>query len=166
MFGPQFLQAGVNVIGQVGSYIAASRKAKSDRQWQDYNNRMTRISEAMNQNSITTNDNMRAERKHAQLQQIQKSKLATRASAEVAAAAMGTVGNSVNAVLFDINRNAANANKAIEKDDDMQDVGSNHQRLQSAMQLATNLDLRTITGPSVGSMLIGVGSALAKTLKE
>lgn len=166
MFGPQFLQAGVNAIGQIGSFIAAGRKAESDRAWQEYNNKMTRIADAVNQGNITTNDNMRRERKHTQLMQVQKSKLATKASAEVAAAATGTTGNSVNAVLFDVDRNAANANRAIERDDQMQDVVSDNQRFSSALQLQTNLDLRTITGPTAGSLLLGIGSALARTIGE
>ena len=158
-FGADSMSAIFSGLSSIGSYIAARQQAESDRQWQEYNNKMTRIQDAQNQNAITANANMRREREHAQLMQIDKSEKATLATAEVSAAASGTIGRSVNMVLFDINRNAANARGALAKDSDMQDVQDQNQRMQSAMQSEMELDLRYITNPSPASLLLGLGTA-------
>ena len=147
-------------LQEFGSFIAASQKAASDRKWQAYNNKMTRLQDAQNNNALTANERMRKERKHAQVMQVQKSEYATLASAEVAAAASGTVGRSVNAVMFGVKKNAAAARKAIERDDELQDIQTDQNRLQSAMQTAMALDLRAIPRPNPASLLLGIGSSI------
>lgn len=151
-----------DMFSTLGSYISASKKAKSDRKWQKYNNQLTQMQNAMNQNSITTNRLMARERTFNQKQQIDKSEKATYASAEAAAAASGTIGRSVNMVLFDINRNAATARGAADRDYQYQDMQQVNQSLSSQFDTATQLDLREITGPSAASLLFGIGNALTK----
>lgn len=158
-FNPGMVQTGASVIAQVGSFITASRQAAVDRHWQAYNNKMTRLTAAQNNNSITTNELMRKSRKRGQLFQIAKSELATKASAEVAAAAAGATGNSVKMSQFDIGRNAALARGAIERDDQYQDVNTDNQRLQVAMQTQMNLDLRSIPNPTGATQLLGISQA-------
>lgn len=162
MFGANAMSGAMGIFQSFGSFIAAGQKAESDRKWQDYNNKMTRLQDAQNQNALTTNENMRKERKHVQLMQVQMSETATKASAEVSAAATGTIGRSVNMVLFDVGRNGARARQAIEKDDDWQDAQTDNQRMQSAMQTELQLDLRHIPGPSPASLMLGLGTGLIK----
>lgn len=162
MFGANAMSGFMSGLQSIGSFIAAGQKAESDRKWQEYNNKMTRLQDAMNQNAITTNENMRKESKHKQLMQVMKSERSTLATAEVEAAATGTIGRSVNMVLKDINRNAANARQNIEKDDDWQDMQTDNQRLQSAMQTEMQIDLRHIPNPSPASLMLGIGTALVR----
>lgn len=162
MFGANAFKGFGDALGAVGGFIAAQRKAESDRKWQAYNNKMVRLQDAQNQNSITTNENMRKERKATQVMQVQMSERATSASAEVAAASTGTIGRSVNMVLFDIGRNAASARQAIEKDDDWQDAQTDNQRLQSAMQAEMQVDLRQIPGPNPATMMLGVAQGFMR----
>ena len=164
MFGANAMSGVVGMFSQFGSFIAAGQKAESDRKWQAYNNKMTRLQDAMNQNSITTNENMRKESKHKQLMQIMKSERSTLASAEVSAASTGTIGRSVNMVLKDINRNAATARAGIEKDDDWQDAQTDNQRLQSAMQTEMQIDLRHIPNPSLGGLFTGLATSGLKAM--
>ena len=159
-FGSSSMSGLTSVFQSVGSFIAAGQKAESDRKWQDYNNKMTRLQDAQNQNSITSNWNMRKERKVAQLQQVSLSETATAATVEVNAAATGTVGRSVTAALKQVSRNAATARQAIMKDDLAQDAVSDNQRLQSAMQTEMQLDLRHIPNPSGASLMLGIGAGL------
>lgn len=161
-FGANAMSGATSIFQSIGSFIAAGKKAESDRKWQDYNNRMTRLQDAQNQNALTSNENMRKERKHVQLMQVKMSETATKASAEVSAASTGTIGRSVNMVLFDVGRNAARARSSIEKDDDWQDAQTDNQRMQSAMQTELQLDLRSIPGPSAASLMLGIGSGLVK----
>lgn len=161
VFNPAMLKPGLAIVANVGSFITASQQAAADRAWQKYNNAMTNIQAGQNYNSITQNELMRKARKKGQLFQVQKSELATKATAEVAAAAAGAIGNSVDMTQFDIGRNAANARSAIERDDDMQDLNSDNQRMQVAMQTKLNLDLRHIPNPTGAAQLLGIASAFA-----
>lgn len=160
MFGASQGKLGLDIISQVGSFIVQSRQAAADRKWQAYNNKMTRLQDAINQNALTSNERMRKEKKAVQLLQVQKSEGATVAKAEVSAAATGTVGRSVNMVIFDIKRNAATARQSIERDDEMADEQTDHQRMLSAMSAQMQLDLRSLPGPSAGTLLAGLGSTL------
>ncbi|AUZ94786.1 hypothetical protein HOR97_gp34 [Agrobacterium phage Atu_ph03] len=161
-FGAQQMNGAFSALSTLTSFITASKQAKQDRLWQEYNNKLAKIQNGQNQNIITVNDLMRRDRKHTQLEQIQKSETATLASAEAAAAAAGATGNSVNAVLRDISSNAANAVAAIERDDDLQDAQSINQRFQSDLGLELQLDRRVISGPSTASLLLGLGEGLVK----
>ena len=160
------LQAGLGIFQSVGSFIYQSRKAENDRLWQDYNNRMVRIQDGMNQNAITTNENMRKERLAMQKFSLQKQEMATTATAEVAAAATGTVGRSVNMVLFDINRNAAQARAKLDRDDEYGDEQARNQREQSAMGAQLQLDLRDIPNPNPATMLMGIAGNIGKLWKS
>jgi len=161
-FGATAMSGMMDVFGKLNSFITASKQAKQDRLWQEYNNKMVRLQDGMNQGIITTNDLMRKDRKQTQLMQIAKSEAAVTASAEVSAASTGTVGRSVNAVLFDIGRNASNARVAVERDDDLQDVQSQNQRMQSALGAQLQIDHKKINGPSPASLLLGLGEGAIK----
>jgi hypothetical protein len=160
------LQAGLGIFQNIGSFIYQKRKAENDRLWQDYNNRMVRIQDGMNQNAITTNENMRQERLAIQKFSIQKQEMSTLASAEVAAAATGTVGRSVNMVMHDISRNAAGMRGRLERDDEYALEQARNQREQSAMGAQLQLDLRDIPDPNPASMLMGIAGNIGKLWKN
>lgn len=154
--GLQVLSLGLNALQQVGSYQAAKAKAKSDREWQEYNNKMVRINDALNQNTLTTNQNMRNERTAMQKIQLQRSEYATGAKVEVAAAATGTVGRSVDAALREVRTNAADARAELDRDNLYQDLQIQNQRMLSTFQAESSIDLRTIPNPSAASMMLGL----------
>lgn len=160
------LDAGLGLFQGIGSLIYGSKKAKSDAKWQDYNNRMVMIQNGMNQNAITTNENMRRERLAIQKFSLQKQEMATIASAEVAAAATGTIGRSVNMVLFDINRNAAQTRARMDKDSDYAEEQARNQRENAAMGAQTQLDLRTIPSPNPATAMLGIAGSIGKLWKN
>lgn len=149
-----------SVIQGVGSYIVAKKQAADDKRWRDYNNAMTNLQNAQNQNTITTNENLAIERSAEQAYQIRKSEYITKASAEVQAAATGTTGNSVDMVLFDIGRNAADADAKRLMDLEAQVLGFNNQRVTSNMQTAASIDYRVTPTPSLTSSLLMTGADL------
>lgn len=157
--GSALLKAGL-------SYSAASDKAKSDRQWQAYNNAMLNISGALAQNDVTQNEVFARERSIQQNVAIKKSEFITEASAENGAAAAGTTGRSVNAVLFDIHRNAANAESNLENDAQNQEIAFQNQRQKIAQQVLTQADVRTIPDPNPVTSLLGLGGDMAKVYKN
>jgi thymidine phosphorylase len=159
-------QAGASLATTIGGFIAASKQAKSDKKWQKYNNAMVRIQEGMNQNALTTNENIMREQHLEKIFNIQKSQLATTASVEVQAAASGTIGRSVNHVLFDVARNAAQARQRADEEFEYQKVGIDSQRINSAMNAQLSLDLRKISGPSPITAALGFLGDLGKLSKQ
>lgn len=145
---------GVAGIKAVTSFIAASKKAKADRLWQDYNNKMTRLADAMNQNSLTTNEILARRRAAIEVDALRKSGLATAAKVEVSAAAADTVGRTVNMQIFDAARNTARAVKARQDDLEAQQLQFNAQRNSSRMQMETQIDHSVIPSPSPISALL------------
>jgi len=148
-------QGALSVVKTVGSYIAASRQASSDRAWQKYNNQMTRLQNANNQNNLTENENMLIERTSREAYNIRVSEYKTEASADVASGAIGAEGNSVNLVMKDIQRNAAKAHSALTTDFNYSVESIRNQQEQSAFQTELQLDKKSIPSPSIATSLLG-----------
>lgn len=132
----------------IGSYILANADAKNKRKWQKYNNTMLRLQSGQNQNTLTDNENMLRERSQEEAFLIRRSEYITKASVEVAAAATGTAGRSVNMVLFDVGRNAAIADRDRQRDLQLQYLGIDNQRKSEAMGLAMSIDQTNIPNPN------------------
>lgn len=150
--------SGGNALATLGSYIQADKDAKEKRAWQAYNNKMVRLQNAQNQNAINVNERLAIERSSLQEFNIRKSELLTVASVEVAAAASGTVGNSVNRAIFDVQRNAAVASANRQRDLDAQFLAFDQQRVNSAMSAELSLNREVIPSPNPATYLLGFGS--------
>jgi hypothetical protein len=159
------MRGGFDLLKNGASYFAAKADAESKQKWQDYNNKMTKLMNAANQNVLTVNENLAQERSMAQENAIRKSEYATKASAEVAAAAAGTVGGSVNAVLFDISLNAANASARNAKDLQAKMLQISNERDSSNISAQLQQDHTWIPEPSMATSLLGFGSDLISSYK-
>ncbi|MCY1708358.1 virion core protein, T7 gp14 family [Pannonibacter sp. SL95] len=148
------------------SFVAAQREAKVRRQWQDYSNKMVRIADAQNQNAITTNQLLAKERSTVQSYDIQRSALVTKAQAEASAAAAGTSGNSVNAVLLEIDRNEAETQARRVRDLNTQLLQGEQQRSNSALQAVQSLDFSPIPMPKATTYALGFTTDLGATYKD
>lgn len=148
----QYALAGAS---QVIGYLAAAKKAAADRKWQEYNNKMTRLANAQNQNSITANEILTRKRNALEEFNIRLSGDATKAKIEAQAAATGTTGRSVEAALFDVSRNTANASARREMDWEVQQMQFNQNRQSSQLQTDTQIDYATIPSPNPASYLLG-----------
>jgi hypothetical protein len=155
----QLSQTGLGFAQQIGGFIAASRAAKEARAWQKYNNKMVRLQNGMNQNVLTTNENIQREATLEKRFGIRKSEYATIANATVQAAASGTVGRSVNHVMNQIHRNAAEADGRAAQEFEYAKMQIDEQRRQSSMQTQMSLDLRQIQGPSPIALALGLGAS-------
>lgn len=155
-WGSVFMKGLPGAVGSVVNYITASQDAKTQRKWQAYNNALVRLQNGMNQNAITTNEGMAVERASEAEYAIRKSEYITKASAEVSAAATGTTGRSVNAVLFDVGRNAAKASADKQRDLDYQMLGFQQQREQSNLQTEMQIDNSRIPGPNPADVVMGL----------
>lgn len=142
----------------IGNYIVQRRQAKSDLAWQKYNNTMTRLQGAINQNNINTNQNMAVERQVRETYNLRLAKYQTESKAEVASAALGAEGNSVDMVMRDINMNEARMQEQMRTDMNYQMVGFNNQRQSSAMQTEMQIDYTQIPKPSLAQSLLDWGA--------
>lgn len=142
----------------IGGFIQQSRQAKVDRAWQKYNNKLTNLQNATNQNNITTNENMAVERNVRERYAIAQSEYQTLGAATAAAGALGAEGNSVDLVLKDISRNAARQQAALKKDFEYSMIGYANQREASSMQTQMQLDYTQIPQPNIAQALLSWGS--------
>jgi hypothetical protein len=141
-------------------YISASQDAKSKKAWQKWRNDMLKLSNANNQNAITTNELMTEDRYAEQRWQIRRQTYITAAEAESNAAAQETGGRSVNMTMFDIERNSAFAQSALQNDLEAQYVSFDQQRQNSAFQTAMQTDYTSIPTPSLATAALGFGAKM------
>lgn len=152
------LQAGLSGMKAVGSFIVNRRQYKSDKAWQNYNNKMTRLQNAQNQNNLTANEGMLIERTAREKFNVQISEYKTAASATVAAAAVGAEGNSVDLVLLDISRNADRAEARITQDFDYSINSIRNQQDASDMQTEMQVDYTSLPKPNLATSLLDFGA--------
>lgn len=144
----------MNVGSSLLQYGAESAQAKAQRMWQAYSNKMTRLSDANNQNAITQNEVMTMRSYVDQAIDIKQDALSTAGSITVSAAAAGVKGRSVNQTLFDAARSASVAEGRRQMA--LQDafLSFDQQRRQSAFSSALNQDHSYIPKPSLASSLL------------
>jgi len=150
----EWLSLGLNLLGGYAQYNAAKTQAKAQRAWQQYSNTMVRLSDAVNQNAITTNEILSQQAFADQAINIKQSNILTEAQAQVSAAAAGVKGNSVDDVMLDINRNAANAENQRQNDLAASYLTFDQQRQSSSMSAAMSQDYSYIPRPKLGSYLL------------
>lgn len=166
MWADMALSGVQSLLSNGASFILAGREAKAKKKWQAYNNAMTRLSNANNQNAITTNEILAEERRVSQSFNIDRSKYITQGAAETSAAAAETEGRSVDMVIFDVQRNASMQQQRLQQDYEDQQLGSNQQRRNSEFSMAANIDYSPIPQPNPASMLLGLATDLTKTYKD
>ncbi len=165
-WGNVFLKGLPQVVGSAVNFITATRDAKNQRAWQAYNNALVNLQNAQNQNALTANEGMAIERSSEAEFAIRKSEYMTKASTEVAAAAAGTTGRSVDLVLFQVGRNAAEASAKRAQDLEYQLLGFQQQRDSSNLQTAMQIDHATIPGPNAADAVLGLTKNLAGIWNE
>ncbi len=155
MWSDMQVQGALSGFKAIGSYIVSSREYKSKKAWQAYNNAMTRLQNAQNQNNLTYNEGQLIERKVRESYALRVSEYKTAASATVAAAAVGAEGNSVDMVLLDIGRNEARAQNELRTDFNYQVQGIRNQQQASNLQTEMQIDHTFIPKPNIAQSLLG-----------
>jgi hypothetical protein len=143
-------------------YEQAKKDAEAKKAWQAYKNTMVQLSDANNQNTLTTNANLAFEQSALQAFSIERSEYITSAQAEVAAAASGTGGRSANAVLLDVERNATMAQSRRQGDLEAQFLQIDNQRRQSQFQAAMSMDYSPIPEPNPATYMLNFATDMTK----
>lgn len=166
MWAELALQGGLSMLRQGVEYSEAKKAAEAKKAWQAYKNTMVELSNANNQNIITTNENIARGSSIEQAFQIERSEYITSAQAEASAAASGVEGRSVNAVQFDIERNAASAQTRRKQDLNAQYLQFDNQRQQSAFQAALSHDYSPIPEPKPATYALNFATDMTKLYKS
>lgn len=150
----------------LGSFILQSKAAKSERQWRDYNNRMTQIQNAFNQNAISTNQVLAVQRSAAKQFLISKEEQKTVAAVEASAAATGTTGRSVDKAINTVKYNADRAEAERKLDLENQVAYFINQRQSSQLQAELAIDRSTTPSPSPISLMLGLGERVTTEYRK
>jgi hypothetical protein len=157
-----YLQAakmGLNFLSAGMSYNADKERSKAQQAWQAYSNTMVSLSDAVNQNAITKNEILANEAFADQAIQNQKSGLISEAHVEVAAAAAGVKGRSVNQAMLDVQRNTANQEYQRQRSLRNANLAFDQQRLQSGLSAKMQTDSSYIPTPSGSSYFLNALSS-------
>ncbi|MGX9389622.1 virion core protein, T7 gp14 family [Nitrobacteraceae bacterium UC4449_H16] len=162
MWADLALSGGLAALRQGLSFSAAQDDAKAKKAWQAYKNTMLKLSDANNQNILTVNENIARRSSSEQAFGIARSEYLTSAQAEVSAAASGVEGRSVNAVLFDVERNATMAQSRRKSDLEAQYLQIDNQRAQSSFQAAMQMDYSPIPEPNPATYMLNFATDVGK----
>lgn len=162
MWADMALNGGLSALRLGTSFLNAKKDAESKKAWQAYKNTMLQLTDANNQNILTTNENIARADSVQQAFQIERSEYLTSAQAEVAAAASGTEGRSVNAVMFDVERNATMAQSKRKRDLEARYLQIDNQRTQSSFQAAMQVDYSPIPEPNPATYMLNFATSVGK----
>ena len=166
MWADLALSGGLAALRQGMAYSTAKKDAETKQKWQDYKNTMVSLSNANNQSTLNMNEAMATENSAKQAFAIERSEYLTSAQAEVSAAASGTAGRSVNAVMFDVERNATMAQTRRKSDLDAQYLQIDNQRTQSAFQAASAHDYSPIPMPNPATSMLNFATDMTKLYRS
>lgn len=154
---------GFNFVNTALGFMAQQARAKNLKAWQNYNNKMVRISGAVSQNAITLQQNMAKEAKLDQDYIIGLNENKAVGTAENNASASGTDGRSVRRQIFDVNMSAAMARQKNEDQFTKLIASTDQQRQNIAVSVALKQDNTPIQSPNIMQALLGFGQ---KTLED
>lgn len=162
MWADLALSGGLAALRAGVSYSQAKKDAEAKQAWQAYKNTMVQLSNSNNQNILTVNQGIARQASSQQGFQIERSEYITLGQAEVSAAASGTGGRSTNAVMFDIERNAASAQSRRKADLEAQFLQIDNQRSQSQFQAAMQHDYSPIPDPNPATYMLNFATDATK----
>jgi hypothetical protein len=166
MWAELALSGGLAALRSGMAYKEAKESAEAKKAWQAYKNAMTKLSNANNQNILTTNENIAAASSREQAFAIDRSEYLTSAQAEVAAAAGDTGGRSVNAVMADVERNATMAQSRRKQDLNAQYMQIDNQRKQSDFSAAMQMDYSPIPEPNPATYALNFATDMTKLYRS
>jgi len=154
-------QVGLNFLSAGMQYKAAKAQAAAQKAWQEYSNKMARLSNSMNQNAITVNEILAMEAFADQAVQLKKGGIIGAAKVETAAAAAGVKGRSVNQAMFDVQRGVAQREAQRQQSFKNAKLAFDQQRVQSSMSAEMQQDYTYIPKPQAASYFL---SALSSSM--
>lgn len=148
---------GGNFLSAFMSYEADKAEAKARRAWQAYQNKMVQLSAGLQQDALTTNQIFAMDALTQQGFQADRQTMDTLGSTEVAAAAAGVKGKSVNLAMRDVMRTAGMRQAERQEAFKNTMLGFETQRRQVAMSAAMQKEYSYIPKPKMASYLLQAG---------
>lgn len=153
-------------INQYFDYKRAKNQAKYAKKMQEWRNKMTRLSDAINQNAITQNTTMAIQQSAKRAVYQKADEISLLGASNVNAAAAGVRGNSVSATLLQFQRGAALQEKNRQDDLKNQFTQLYQQRITSGMSAAQHIDHSYIRSPKFGEYLFAFAAETAADMED
>lgn len=151
-------QMGLGAIRTLGAFTVSRTEAKMAENMNRYRAAMAGISATRALNAVTTNQQRLGEQAAQQNLEVQRMGMQDAASAEVAAAAAGVAGGSVDAVFRDLSAAAESATFTVQRNArrQMQELQRSRTDIRLSQLGASSPNI--IPKPSAGSLLLGLGT--------
>lgn len=143
-----------NIGSGIAGYFAASKTSKAQQAFQNWQNSMTQLSGATNQNAITENELSATKQLATQGIGLQSQEALTVAKVQVSAAAAGVGGNSVDQAQLSVQANAAVAERQREISLNNVYLSADQQQLGNEMQVQAKQNMSFIPTPQIGNYLL------------
>lgn len=153
-------QAAFMGLSALSSFSGDRAQAKAQKRIRAYRNKMANISNAINQNAITTNTTLTIQQSARQAALMRTEDIKVLGSNRVAAAAAGVKGNSVNATLIDAQKDRGMLEQMRREDLQTFFDQTTQQRLGSALSAVNNQDLSYIPKPRLSSYLLNAAASV------
>ena len=157
---------GMQAVGAYSDYSIAKTQSKMEQNTKSYRAEMAAISEALQYNDMSVAEAQLSDQARRATIALEKDEMRDKGAAEVAAAAAGVAGGSVDNTMRSLKRSSLNANAARTKNYESALANANNQRKSIEMQAIFNEDISPISIPSAGTALLGLSKGLIETYDD
>ena len=157
-------QMGLSLVDGVAGFAQSRIQSDLHSAYQKYRNAISAINATQQQNTITLNSIAVRDASIAEAEDIEIASLRDRGTAEVAAAAAGVKGNSVDLAMRELAGDAARANKNRLDNLNSQFAAFAQERKNVNVARVMNQDISIIPKASVSTALLGVGARMLNVL--
>lgn len=157
---PMYARMGLSIAEGATGFLNQGIAASLQASLQKYRNQMLQISAAMANNAVTHNEISTRDASTRLNFAIQQQAAADQGSAEVAAAAAGVQGGSVDATMRGLRRSAANAQAARQMRAKAEAQAHHQERKNNNISAIFGRDTTPIDRPSLLSSAVGLGTTL------
>lgn len=151
-------QMGMSGLSTFASYMDARGEARINKKMQAYRNTIAKLGAARQLNAVTQNEELIKGQAAETDSLIQQQNIVQKGRAAVAAAAAGVAGNSVDVVANDLQASANKVSYAQRRQANQQLAELGETRKTIAINTILGEDIQVIPKPSVGALLLGVGT--------
>lgn len=162
----EYAKIGIGFVQSGLQYLSAQKEASARKAMQKYTNRMVDLSNAASQNTITENEIQDRQSLADQAFLNKRAALEQAGTTEVAAAAAGVEGNSVNSAMFDVTRQAAMVEGRRQLEYASHMLAFDTQRTNTDNAAVMQKDNSILPSPSVGNYLFSAVANSAAPLLQ
>ncbi len=153
---------GTSIAGELTDHSIRKTQYAMDVDAKSYREEMASISRSMQYNNLTTAEAQLSDQSRRATFALEQDRMADKGAAEVAAAAAGVTGGSVQSTMRQLERSSLNANAARTKNYHSALRAADADRKTIDMQAIFNKDVNPIAIPSASDALLGISKSVVE----